>query len=118
MLEFTVRADVALEHVEWDLVTPVYSGKFDEYFYNSDEVREFMDYWDITDSSELHLVLCMPEYLSEIAEDHWADELGLEGELPDAVLEALNRLNTAIRQAGPVSWVPGRQCITIQEDKQ
>lgn len=102
----------ALECKEWDGKTPLYSDRDDKYFFNEQELTDYLeDSFDVeSDMKSLRLVICEPVYLREIDTDHFCDELADDGELPEAVTDALDNLNAVIRDEDPVSWVPGKVC--------
>jgi hypothetical protein len=58
-------------------------------------------------------VICEPQNLSEINEDHWHDELPEGGDLPSAVSDALDALNAAIRANTEFTWYPGRTALRV-----
>lgn len=93
-----------LEKCPWDGTTPVMLHTSDEFFFDAES---FLN-WCADNEEEpegVHLVHCKPQHLRTIDEDHFADELPEDGELPQAIAEALAALNTAIRaHTEPVSW--------------
>lgn len=101
---------------EWDEKGLLYSFYADEYFRSWDEVDDYALENDV-ELSAMQLVICDPVYLSKIDSDYWCDELSEDGELPAAVQEALNDLNMAIQEAGPVSWTPGKKAAAIVRQK-
>lgn len=93
----------------------LYSEAFDEYFDDLETAEEWLD--EETETlADLRLVICEPVFLRQIEEDHWAHELGGDGELPEAVKAALKALNLAIREAGPVSWEPGKFAVDLHAE--
>lgn len=96
----------------WDGISMLYSHYDDEYFRDWDEVKDYADDHDV-DVSKMQLVICDPVFLHQIDTDEWCDELSEDGELPASVLDALNNLNIAIKDAGPVSWTPGKKALDI-----
>lgn len=97
----------------WDGTTPLYSISTDKYFYDDDDLRDYMEEADIDDESCLMLVICEPIHLSQVDEDYFHDDLPEDGELPDSIAEALEALNKAIRDEPPVSWTPGKYAAII-----
>lgn len=95
----------AFEIVEWDGETPLNLYDTDRYFFDADEVRDFIEERGIV-PEELRLVLCEPEYLRQLDADIWEDNLPDDGELPDEVQEALDALNKVIAAQGPSCWRP------------
>jgi hypothetical protein len=57
------------EFKQWDKITPVYSERLDKYFFTSDELSDYFYENEISDDdpeSDLQLVLCQPNYLTQI----------------------------------------------------
>ena len=98
-------AYAALPRVPWD-GDVVYSQARDRYYGSPGEALEGLEPGET--EADLRLVACEPVLANEIGADHWADELpeGDEGELPEALEEAVAALNRAIRALPPLSWVP------------
>ena len=103
-----------LEKVEWDEITPVYSQVYDVFFNSYDEILDFTEDHQ-TSIEDLLLVICKPEYLSEVDADYWEYNFpdDWDGMLPGNVQKALDNLNQEIRKAGPVSWTPGDKAVII-----
>jgi len=102
------------EKITWDCETPLYSQIHDKYFFDEDELFDFMHECNIKNPDELELFICEPNYLSEINSDYWHDDLPEDGELPGDVELFLDALNTAIRAAEPVSWSPGKFAAIVE----
>jgi hypothetical protein len=102
-LKMTARHKEA-EKISWDRETPLYSQIHDKYFFDEDELLDFMDECGIKNPDDLELFICNPNYLSQIDSDYWADDLPEDGDLPSDVEALLDTLNAAIRAAEPVSW--------------
>lgn len=101
----------------WDCGVMVYSDSFDVYFNDLEEVNEFVDDHELTSTDDLRLILCEPNYLDQINEYYWHDDLPEEGELPESVIIALEDLNLSIKDAGPISWSPGKYAASLCEVK-
>ena len=103
----------AMEHAEWDEVTPIVIFDSDTYFFDIDDLRDYCEEHGVT-PSQLQLVLCKPNYPSEIdGEDHFCDDLPPDGELPDELKQAFEALNAVIRKSAPLSWSQGDTAVTI-----
>ena len=100
------------ERKEWDGETPLYSDFLDKYFFSEDDLSDFMEDCRCTATS-LRLIICEPVYLRQIDTDYFCDELADDGELPEAVVAALNNLNVAIRDEDPVSWMLGKYAADL-----
>ena len=105
----------ALECKEWDGKTPLYSGRDDEYFFNEQELTDYIeDSFDVeSDIASLRLVVCEPTYLRQVDTDYFCDELADDGELPEDVINALDDLNAVIKNEAPVSWSPGKYAADL-----
>ena len=58
---------------------------------------------------ELRVVICEPNYASEIdGADIFCDDLPPDGELPSELQEAFDALNAVIKKTGPLSWSAGK----------
>jgi len=97
---------------DWDESTPAYSKNHDEYFNSMDEVEEYAKYYE-TSPDAMQLVICDPIYLIRLDEDYFSDELPEETELSDEVLNAIDALNSATKNMGPVSYAPGKYAVKI-----
>lgn len=88
----------------WDGTTPVTLHDGDEFFFDAESFVNWCADNDVR-PEDVRLVHCKPQHLSTIDEDHFADDLPEDGELPPAIAEALAALNTAIQaHTKPVSW--------------
>ena len=101
-----------MERKEWDGETPLYSESADEYFFSEDELLDYLESYGETKQA-LRLIICEPIYLRQVDTDYFCDELADDGELPEAVINALNNLNVVIRDEDPVSWMPGKYAIDL-----
>jgi len=93
---------------QWDGETPLYSDSADEYFFDEDYIRDYMHEHDCSIES-MRLVICEPNYFSEVESDHFYDVLpeGI-GELPSELEDALREINSVINKLPPASWSPGK----------
>ena len=95
----------------WDGTTPLYSDAFDKYFFH-DEWEEFAEDKGV-DLDDLRLYICTPQYGRPIDSQYFEDELPEDGEVPDGIQTAMDALNKAIEEAGPLSWYPGDKVPTF-----
>lgn len=96
-----------LPYVEWDLVTPVVERGGDTYFFNVDDLEEYMEE---NCTKDINLLLCVPCNYSIIDSDQWCEnepENG-DGTLPDEMQKAVDALNTIIKRMPPQSYMPGK----------
>lgn len=103
-----------LEKKVWDGESYLYSDRDDVYFSDYQELHDYLDEHGIEDINNLRLVICEPNYLGEISEDYWSDDLPDDTDLPDSVLSALETFNAALKAAGIVSWSPGKYAAIIE----
>jgi len=96
----------AMPKMEWDRETPLYSDQLDKYFFDSDDLDDYEQ-----EEGDLRLIICKPEYLPFIDSDFGCDELAEDGELPDAVITAIEEFNEVIKETGPVAWYPGEYAV-------
>jgi hypothetical protein len=99
---------------EWDGKGMLYSDAADKYFLDLDDAEDFLEDEEGTIES-LRLIICEPNYLPLIPDDYGCDELAEDGELPDAVIDAIEKFNEVIRKTGAVSWYPGKKRIKLVE---
>lgn len=108
----------AMPKEQWNGEDVLYSQAFDRYFFDASELMDDIHYSGKS-IEEYMLIICAPIYLSELCTDYWCDDLPEDGELPSDVAEALDTLNKAIMEAGPVSFTPGdTAAIVTMEDLQ
>ena len=103
-----------LERKIWDGESYLYSDRDDVYFSDYQELRDYIDEREIENIDSLRLIICEPEYLRELDEDYWADDLAEDAELPESVLSALETFNASLKAAGIVSWSPGKYAAIIE----
>jgi hypothetical protein len=104
----------ALEKVVWD-GQPLVTDDDDQYFFN---IEDLLDYChDVgVQPQDLRLRICRPQYGREIGDDYFCDELAVDGEVPDVIMEAMDVLNKAIKDAGPLSWFPSEFAAIIPDE--
>lgn len=104
------------DRVEWNLKFPIYSNSRDEYYFDLDSLTDVM-HDEVLSVEDLQLMPCEPNYPREIDIDHWCDDLPEDGELPPDMQDALDSLNRAIRQSGPLSWSPAKTALDVESVK-
>ncbi|CAM5998730.1 unnamed protein product [Sphagnum balticum] len=70
----------------------------------------------IKSPQDLRLRICQPVFGRRIDDDYFCDELAEDGEVPDIIREAMENLNKAIVDAGPLSWYPSKYAAVIPEE--
>src|ERR1044071_1988940 len=89
---------------EWDGKTPVTTFFNDKFFFDSDEIEEYLDENEMN-PEDLYLQLCEPKYMQEIDAGLWNDVLPEDqDDLPKEIQSALDDLNAKLKKQGPVSW--------------
>lgn len=91
----------------WNGDTPLYSDASGEYFFQADDLIDYIEEHECTVQS-LRLVICDPIKLRHVDKDYFCDDLAEDDALSSDVLEALDVLNEVIRAQPPVSWYPGK----------
>ena len=108
----------ALELVEWDGIAPVCDFTTDKYWFDKDSLMDDM-FWALDDAKKrgeepvMHIVLCEPQHLHLLSAEDWCDDLAEDGELPDAVCEAIDVFNKLLKNQAPSCWFPGKQRIDV-----
>jgi len=100
--------------IRWDEVGMLYSDACDKYFSSWEEVDCYCEDEEIQ-IDKLRLIICKPNYLPLLDTEYGCEELSEEGELPDAVIDAIKIFNKAIKEVGPVSWSAGKMKPLILE---
>ena len=97
---------VARKRNEWGGEVPIYSERFDRYFFDEDDLVEFMEDEGCSFDALLP-VLCEPNKMRPVEVDYWYDDLPEEadGELPKEANVALDTFNEAIKDI-VLSWTP------------
>ena len=100
--------------VEWDNKTPLYSEAAGEFFFDSDEIYDYMEEANCSMKS-LRLIICEPTKLRFLETDYWEDELPENGEISEEVMQAINDLNKLLEDQPPASWHPGEFAAKLNE---
>lgn len=111
----------AMPFKEWDGKEPIVIFRSDDYFFNKDDLRDFVDYHK-DDISEIEFCICAPQYADEICPDeYYCDSLAPDHYLSDCAPELIDKfeeLNKYIRENKIIlSWVQGkfRTSITMEQ---
>lgn len=105
----------AMPKKEWDGETPLTLLDDDHYFYGVEEIEDYCDEYETT-PDKLLLVICQPVYIREFdINEHCCDDLPDDGEVDDPdVLEAVKKLNEAIKKADPIAWESGQFAAIVK----
>lgn len=111
----------ALPKDRWDGHSMIYSESAERYFRGPDDALDYLESereeGDTSGLESLRLVICDPQYLSEIdPNDHYVDVIPEDGDLPNWVENAFRILNATIREhrGDPVCWYPGKKALLIE----
>lgn len=111
--EFKVRHEkfLALPFKEWDGITPVCIPDGDQYFFDSDEIEEYIhdqQEFDEEFPSTIDLLVCEPVPLRTLDYEYWADDMHEDWEPSKALEEAVKALNKVIQAEPTQSWFPSK----------
>ncbi len=97
----------ALPFREWDRIEPVVTFGGDNYFFNEEDLIEYMEENELKD---IDLLFCAENNWRTVDNDYWADEMpeNSDGELPKELQAALDNLNNVIKTLSPQSYSPGK----------
>jgi len=105
-----------LEKKVWNGEVYLHSDRDDVYFADYDQLNDYIDEHQIENIDSLRLIICEPEHLRELDADYWADDLPEDTELPNSVLSAIETFNASLKDAGIVSWTPGKYAAIIDKE--
>lgn len=107
---------LSMQKKEWDGDAMLYSDREDKYFKGIEEINDYLYSSKGLSIEDLRLIICEPNYLSKISEDHWSDELAEDDDLPESIKIAIENLNELIGKEPSVSWSPGNFAAIISRD--
>lgn len=99
------------EKQEWDGSTPLYSDALDSYFFDKDELTDYL-YDNDCSVESLRLIICEPNYYQALDVDYFCDNLPDDQDPPDELLTAISELNETLKLLPVPSWSPGK-CAAI-----
>jgi hypothetical protein len=99
---------LALPFREWDLISPVCTTDGDKYFFNEEDLIEYMQEDETDPMTEIDLLICEKNQWRAVEEGYWCDEMPVDGdgELPKKMQEALDNLNAIISTLPAQSYSP------------
>jgi len=112
----------SLEVVEWDGTSPLMEFESDPFFWDMDEVEEYLynclsEEGTDFDPASFRLVLCEPCPPPQVDLDALFEESLPEdksaADLPQAIWEAAEALNEAIKKYAPYSWRESRKAVRL-----
>ena len=104
-----------MEKVKWDGETPLYSEKYDVYFYSIDNIinyaNDHISEFDFTTYDDMRPVLCVEVELHKIPIDYWEDmyDYSDNKELEDAI----NDFNLVLGDIKTNCWEPSDYRVSI-----
>jgi hypothetical protein len=89
----------------WDYKKPICTYDGEHYFFDEGDLIDFLE-----ENPEVNplLVICKPNYASEIPLDFWEDAQTEDGELPDELIKKLTEFNKFIATLEPLSYSPSQ----------
>lgn len=115
--EREINRHMKLEVVDWNGEAFLYEITNDRYFSDPDDILDFCEENGVR-PSELLLEVCTPNYAREIdGNDYFYDDLPEDGEIPNELQEAFEKLNEVIRKAPPLSYSPGGKQRVVLKDE-
>ena len=96
---------------------PLHLYDTDRYFFDVVDLTEWMEENKIN-PVDVRLTKCKPSYPGQIDPDeHFVDILPEDGEVPEDVREAFEKLNEVLKKSEPFSWFPDdTQGVTLPAD--
>jgi hypothetical protein len=98
----------------WDGEAPLVFWDDDTFFWNDSDLMDYCEEHQ-EQPQDLCLVFADPVYGRYLESDYFCDELHDDGELPDSILEAMEKFNEVVKAAGPLSWRDGKIAAIIPE---
>lgn len=103
----------AMPKEEWDLTTPIVITHTDQYFFDKESLLSYCELKNIK-PSDLMLVICEPNFISEIDESELYEDIWYDGAtLSQELTQAFKNINELIRKEGAVSWSEGKTAVII-----
>jgi len=120
--EFKVSREkyLALPYIEWDGIVPVCIPNSDQYFFDSDEIEDYINEQKDCDPDSpdyINLLICEPVPLRTLDYEYWSDEMHEDWEPSKELEEAVKALNIVIKSQPTQSWLPSniRTSYTIDD---
>lgn len=97
---------------EWDGKTPLVIFDDDRYFFDADALLDYCADQGVQ-PQDVRLCLCEPVHGRHVDDDFFCDDLPEDGDVPDAIAEAMEAFNAVVTAAGPLSWVQDKFAAII-----
>lgn len=102
----------SLDVVEWNGSFPVYSHTFDEYFFDGDQLDDYLQdvYSEQGTVDNPRMVLCRPVLWRSLDTEYFTDDMYEDCEAPDELAKAVDELNKVIENLNKnktsIAWEP------------
>lgn len=90
---------------EWDKKEVVCINDGDKYFFDIDELRDYMHFNNLT---EIDLLICDPIHYNELEADDYCQDAHEDWEPEKELEDAVKAFNEVIKTLAPHSWTPGK----------
>ena len=97
---------------KWDGESPIYSEKYDKYFYYLESLCDFIEEHECSIES-MRLIICDPSRFRKLNDSFFDNDLPGGEELPEELGRAIDNLNAVIEMLSPVSWSPGKYAANL-----
>jgi len=97
---------------KWDGTFPICIWNSDTFFFDHDEIHDFISDRTRDELVNIQFVACQPLKMPQVDDDYFLEELHEDAELPPAVKDALDELNKQIREAEPFSFTAKEIALT------
>jgi hypothetical protein len=104
-----------LESKLWDGSDFLVTWDDDKFFWSDSDLMDYCEEQQMQ-PQDLQLVFAVPVYGRYLESDYFCDELHEDGELPDSIIEAMEKFNEVVKAAGPLSWRDGNIAAIIPEN--
>ena len=102
----------AMPRIKWDGEAMLFSQTLDRYFNDIDAAGDQLE--EGQKLADLCLVVCKPNYPRRVSsEDIYDDVLPEDGDVPDALDDAIEALNALIAAQPAASWSPGKYALDL-----
>ena len=95
---------------EWDGETPLVIYNSDIYFFDEEDIQNYLEEKD--DDDDLELMICEPIYVSQIDETYFLENLSENIKTLDDfdkdLAEKIKKLNEYIKTLKPIGWLEGK----------
>lgn len=105
----------SLQTKVWDGLEFLVMWDDDKFFFHDSDLMDYCEEMQMQ-PQDLQLVFAKPVYGRYLDTDYFQDELYEDGDLPNAITEAMDKFNEVVKAAGPLSWTSGNVAAIIPEE--